>query len=77
VGGKWETKCDARIGVNVRQAVLAGLYVIPLKFLLQSCRLKISAFFIHSLHFPFLYDGDYRFESCPVLEAPLNPTSSK
>ena len=33
MGGKWETKCDARKGFNVRQAVLAGLYIIPLKFL--------------------------------------------
>ena len=74
VSGKWETKCDdARIRVNVRQAVLAGLYNSS-EVLASKCWLKISAFFIYSpsLHFPFLHNGGCRFELCPVLEAPFD-----
>jgi hypothetical protein len=44
VDGKWETEYDLRIGVNVRRAVLAGLYMlqalpVPLYFRHITCRL--------------------------------------
>jgi hypothetical protein len=57
VGGKWEIEHDARMGVNVCRAVLAGLYIIPLKFLLQRSQLKKSAFSIRSpsLYFQFFH----------------------
>jgi len=65
---------DARMGVNVRRAVLAGLYNFS-EVPTSQCRLKKSAFLIRSpsLYFQFLYNGDCRFESCLVLAAPFEP----